>query len=179
MALWFHLLATAGAKISHSSKKAEKSPSPSAGDCSRWLEGSGGRKKQQEGGWAAVCGTKHQVPQHPSSPAFLHTQSQIKGVGGVMADAAPLPETSAACRKVGKPWESGFALMTGADVRRIGAGKAKGHTGNGRCLWQMIVPDDCASRIQPVYCLQDFKCSAQNNLLRFTVSSSQAIYSLW
>lgn len=57
-----------------------------------------------------------------------------------MAGATPLPETSAACRKVGKPWESGFALMTGADARRIGAGKAKGRAGNGRCLWQMIVP---------------------------------------
>lgn len=47
--------------------------------------------------------------------------------------------------------------------------------------WKQETPaaDGCASRIWPVCCLRDFQCSAQNNLLRFTVSSSQSVYSLW
>lgn len=57
-----------------------------------------------------------------------------------MADTAPVPMMSAGSGKVGKPWESSFAPMTEADMRRVSAGKAKGCAGNRRRLRQMIVP---------------------------------------
>lgn len=101
------------------------------------------------------------VSQHPSSPAFLCAWSQSRGV---MADASPLLQTL----------EGG-----GAQGQRLGA--------QGQCWesqgphWEQETPagGGGARRTRPLCCRRDCERPAQNNSLRFTVSGSLAVHSLW
>lgn len=92
-----------------------------------------------------------------------------------MADTAPLPETSAASGKVGEALGKRLRADDGGRRAACRCWESQG------VRWKQEAPaaDDRASGIRLVCCLRDFKCSAQINLLTFTVSGRRAIYSSW